>query len=260
MQPRLLESPPIKEAVFEIKVESKPEMSLGDLEGFKAAVKDEYPDSETKIDLQGKITVEKGAIPESLKLTQRKDGIIFRSQNGDKVAQARLDGFAFSLVNNYQDWQTFFGKAFRLWEVYRSTTKPVKIERLALRFINSLDIPSVGAEESINLDEYITVLPSMGDNLNGPIQESLLRILFEDQDFSPSKGILTEIVRGTGNTDSFGLNVILDIDVYQTVSFLPEEDEAISSVFQENLRKFKNKVFFGALTRKALDGLGARYE
>jgi hypothetical protein len=57
------------------------------------------------------------------------------------VFQARLNGFTFSRLPPYVDWESFRTEARRLWDLYRAVANPIAPTRIAVRYINRLDLP-----------------------------------------------------------------------------------------------------------------------
>lgn len=68
-------------------------------------------------------------------------GYRFKNPENTYAYQARADGFTFSRLKPYETWELFRDEAKRLWDKYQSVTNPQQIQRLALRYINQLDIP-----------------------------------------------------------------------------------------------------------------------
>lgn len=250
-----LKNPPIREAIFDIRVKSDDDILLENLANFQSIVSEDFPNREIIVNLESELAIVDSRIPEALKLEQSRDGFLFRNDENSKIIQTRLDGFSFSLIGCYRSWDNFFEQAFQLWLKYREVANPSKIERLSLRFINSFQIPFV-REESVKIEDYLNVYPEMGSNPDFLILQSLLRVVAKNDKFLPSLGIITEVLSPThGEDDEDSLKVLLDIDVFQMVNILANEEELIKKTFSENLRIFKNEIFFDALTERTLEVL-----
>ena len=65
-------------------------------------------------------------------------GMRFQSDDKTRIIQFNQDGFVFSHLRPYTDWQDFSDKALALWEVYRAIALPSDVQRTGLRYINRI--------------------------------------------------------------------------------------------------------------------------
>ncbi|HQR65841.1 MAG TPA: TIGR04255 family protein [Thermoanaerobaculia bacterium] len=79
------------------------------------------------------------------------------------MLQMRLKGFTFSRLAPYTHWEEFSSEANRLWERYEAVTKPVLVERAAVRYVNRLDLPLPVTD----LKRFLTVCPDAPNALGG---------------------------------------------------------------------------------------------
>ena len=84
-------------------------------------------------------------------------GYLFRSADTKQAVQALKDGFSFSRFRPYQDWDAFSKEARDLWERYVSLTKPEKVNRISLRYINRLELPLPFGD----FKEYLLTVPEI---------------------------------------------------------------------------------------------------
>src|SRR5438094_288898 len=80
---------------------------------FHRRIRNEYP----HVSHRKNIHVQLGRRVE-VKPGQRSEGFFFSSVDGRQVVQARLDGFAFSRLKPYKDWDHLRAEAKRLWRDY----------------------------------------------------------------------------------------------------------------------------------------------
>jgi uncharacterized protein (TIGR04255 family) len=168
----------------------------------------------------------------------------FRHLSPDKlnIAQFNRDGFVFSRLRPYQDWETFEREARRLWRIFLGLAAPSEISRLGVRFINRIPI---GANN--DLGEYLVDPPSRPLNLpiDGFLYQSTLNV--------PSHHLSVNIVKTVQGlslaTEEAGL--ILDIDVFtkRPVSC----DEAAMDDVLPKMRWLKNAVFFSLIKPEAIE-------
>ena len=160
--------------------------------------------------------------------------------------QARLDGFTFSRLHPYVKWEELRDEAYRLWQLYKDMTSPESITRVAVRYINNLNIPMPIKD----FDDYLTAPPTVPEGLPQGVSSFLTRTVIHE----PSFGANAIITQALEQVDTDVAPVILDIDVFKLESKGIVEKDAWK--IMEKLRHFKNKVFFSSIT----DDLKERYK
>jgi uncharacterized protein (TIGR04255 family) len=236
----VLRKAPITEGLIDIRVQLPGNVSLADLENLHTQVKYDYPDKKPRKMWAG--TVELKNESEPLKTTQfRVDGYYFRTSDGKQVVQFRFDGFTFSRLRPYSRWEDVYREARRLWDIYRAETKPVLVNRLAVRYINSIEIPS----KNFDYDDYLTAAPRVPQGLPQLVQHFFTRVVIP----FPDQGAAAIVVQTPSDKqDPVNTAILLDIDVYAEVSLSPE-DTKVEEILN-NLRRIKNEVFFNSITEK----------
>ena len=167
-------------------------------------------------------------------------GYAFEDKNSNQIVQFRMNGFTFSLLDHYEDWDDLFSKARSLWESYKAATTPIKVLRVAVRFINQLDIHAP-------IKKYLIFAPSGTDDLPGNYFSSLIRVTKKEP--PETSIILTQAIKP--QLSSGGIPVVLDIDVFQEKTFDPD-DKSIWEAIQ-SFQNIKNDYFFGSLYDLALE-------
>lgn len=233
-------NPPITEGLIDIRVQLPGEVSLADLEKLHEKIKDSYPEKRSRKMWEG--TLELKDEKEPLKTAHFEvDGYHFRSSDGRQVVQYRLDGFTFSRLRPYTKWENVFSEARRLWEVYRTSTKPVLVSRLAVRYINSIEVPL----KAFDYDDYLTAAPRIAPGLPPLLQDFFTRVVVP----FPDRGAVAIIMQTpSGKEDPVNSGIILDIDVFAQVNLSPE-DGRIYEILAV-LREIKNEVFFGSISER----------
>lgn len=242
MKNECFKNPPISEAIFDIRVELPAGIDISLLESFYEKIKDDYPIKQ--INTQGKIVVEKkeGEAP-IVNSSESSNGFIYKSVDGTKIIQTRLDGFTFNKLKPYANWKDFSEEAFALWNEYVQISHPAKITRMALRYINLIELP-FGIE---SFKEYFSTVPEISPDLPQVLQEFFFRLVIP---YNEIKGtaIITQTIDSSKLNDKF-IPYIFDIDVFKNVDLLTD-DKNITTYFEE-LRKIKNDIFIKSLTEKA---------
>lgn len=238
--PRHLTNAPITEALIDIRVKLPSNVDLSTLASVHTSFASGYPEkrdrvrTETKIDLKTMKTDTTSAV----------DGYLFTSSDGKQVVQNRLDGFTFSRLKPYESWDKLREEAYRLWQTYRDSCRPELITRVALRYINRLDIPTPIQD----FGDYFTAPPIVPHSLPQELISFLTRnVVHED-----AHGFVAIISQSLESGSSSKIaTIILDVDVFKEAQFDPKAMDAWEAIDQ--LREFKNKIFFESVTEKTLE-------
>lgn len=242
---RTLENPPLREAIIDIRVNHA---SSIDASRFADLAKDwliKYPIHEKRQQFSGQIKLGPGP---SLDLSEDVEttllGSLYYSEDRKLVVQARIDGFTFSRLDGYTDWDDLFPEAMRLWSQYVEIAQPNSITRLAARYINDLRFKT-----PLTLEEVLTSPPSAPTTLPSGLVSFLTQVTVFDEDTSTH----VTISQALGGSDVAGLaSIILDIDTFQLVELTNVRNmEALSEHFSV-IRTLKNAAFFGSVTDEAL--------
>lgn len=234
-------NPPITEALIDIRAEFGSNITISDLEKLHEKIKSHYPKKRIRHRWEGVIEFkeEEGARAESKDLGP--DGYFFWSADDKQAVQYRLDGFTFNRFRPYKDWEAMRSEAMPLWDLCVAAVKPLLVTRLALRYINSIDIP----EKSFSLEEYFTAPPKVPAGLSQIIEEFLSRIVISFPAMA-SKAIVTQAIQPPKSPNV--TSILFDSDVYREVS-LPGNTPEIWQILEE-LRNVKNDIFDKSLTEK----------
>jgi uncharacterized protein (TIGR04255 family) len=240
-----LSKPPIKEALIDIRVKLSNDFDVYHLKDLDERIRDGYPMKQeqrfTRVEFQLKPDVEPVEPPQPGQSIAKLNGFRYFSQSKDKIFQARLDGFTFNKLPQYTTWEELKDEAKRLWLLYKEVASPEVITRVALRYINNLNIPGPIRD----FGDYLTVPPTMPDNLPQGLNSFLIRMNAYVPDFE-GNAIITQALEPMPFEPS-KVPVILDIDVFKEKVGL---DESEAWELLETLRHFKNEVFFGFITDK----------
>ena len=231
---------PITEAIIDLRVELTDGVTVGDLESVHVGQESAYPTKRniTRAVLQGQIGDQGAAAAASSKPI----GFLFTSQDEKQVFQVRLDGFTMSRLAPYERWEPFRDEAHRLWDVYRSVANPKKVVRLAVRYVNRLNLPLPFGD----FKEYLKTVPEVSPELPQGLAGFFMQLAIPQEDIK-SVALLNEaIIEPTvPNT----VSVVLDIDVFRTDD-LPYGEDGVWAFF-ETLRDRKNEVFEACITDRA---------
>lgn len=231
---------PIVEAVLDIQVDLPDGTTLAQVSSFHDHVKERFPEKEDRTNAEAVIKLSgQGAFVEAA--SAKPIGYLYRSKETMKIVQARLDGFAFNKLKPYENWDAFRTEARELWGVYREIVKPVKIKRIALRYINRIELPL----PFDNFKEYILTVPEIAPTLPQGLAHYLMRLVIPNPEIGATAVIHQVMEQPTGTQQ---LPIIFDIDVFKMVTYT-EENDIIWNEY-EQLRTFKNDIFFDSITDK----------
>lgn len=238
--PRPLANAPITEAILDIRVKLPADLELGKLKTVQTVISENYPTIRERRRWESRVRFSVGAPPKQVALDKGPDGYLFTSTGGKQIVQFRLDGFTFNRLKPYETWESMRDEAYRLWRHYVDVASPELITRVALRYINHLKIPlPIG-----NFADYLVAPPTVPGQLPHFLTSFLTRVVILDSRIGAAANISQALESTSEGT------LILDIDVYKQAAFSVEGKEAWE--FLEELRHFKNRIFFESVTEHTL--------
>jgi uncharacterized protein (TIGR04255 family) len=235
---------PITEALIDFRVEFSSEVNLDSLKDVQRSVEPDYPIVENIILAQGQFQAGSSV---SASASQRDLGYRFLSNDRKRILQARLDGFTFSQLEPYHNWGTLQSETQRLWKVYRSVTQPKTVRRVAVRYINRLDLP-IDSSGFLDFKDYLQTVPEVSPALSQGLSDYFMQLQIPQEDLQALL-IINEAMLPPLSQDTVSL--LLDIDLFSTVEFAADSD-AIWSLL-EKFRDRKNEVFEACITDKTRD-------
>ena len=177
---RTFPNPPITEALIDIRVDPPKEVSLDNLILFYDEVKQKFPLKEETVQWQTGFKVSPDLGPQISEHVGGTTGYLFRTSDKTKVVQSRLDGFTFNKLKPYEGWPAFCNEAKELWIKFLKVAKPKNTTRLALRYINQIDIPLPLKE----FNEYILTIPEVAPGLPNALSEFLMKLVIPNDEIS----------------------------------------------------------------------------
>jgi uncharacterized protein (TIGR04255 family) len=239
-----LPSAPIEEAVIHWR--ARPEAIQDPADFYKELKRrlEGYPTSQPQheIELQAK------GNSEGMAMTVNRpnwSGYRFTSEDEHHIAQFMRNGFAFSRLKPYQNWSCFESEALRLWQIYLDLANPTELQRLDVRFINSIHFTSMD-----EVEELLTAPPKSPSRMNVPLTSFTHQSIFAIPETLYNLNIV-QTVQPTNALKSEVAHFILDLDVF--TDQVPEIDEDSLKGHLSKMRWIKNKAFFSSLTPKAIE-------
>jgi uncharacterized protein (TIGR04255 family) len=229
---------PITEAIIDLRVVPRAETQLHDLEETQSGEERSYPRKDKIFEAVGLLEVRAGKSA-SASAAQQQSGFKFTSEDGKYIWQSRFDGFTFSRLAPYESWVPFRDEAKRLWIQYRARTAPQTIDRLAVRYINRIDIPG----QTIDLKDYFRTSPEVSSDLPQQLAAFFLQLRIPQPDL-PGHALINQTIVPPAREGV--ISVVLDVDLFRKAD-APSDDVAIWDFF-EHLHDRKNTIFEACIT------------
>lgn len=240
-----LDDPPIIEAVLDIDCHMAPSFNLAALEAdARKAFAGEYPKFQAQL-LQETQIEQRPNEPPSLSARQGLQAFQFYKDDLLQLVQVRNNGFSFNRLAPYSSFDDYLLGIGTAWELFKTLARPVRISRIALRYINRILLPTAGSR--VELDEYLRIGPRLPD------EEGLTLSGFLNQHsaLETATGNRVNTILTTQPIEKESLPLIFDIEA---VRIAPLEPDDWASVYGTiiSLRDLKNRVFRNTLSERCL--------
>lgn len=156
--------PPILEALCEFRFEPGPSWD-GALPGlFYAEIREDFPKRRERRDVQlGVRTAEEPMTPQVQgTLVPRMQ---FLREDEQALIQMAPNLLAVNQLRPYPTWPDFRTMIERALAVYRKVAAPVGFRRIGVRYINRIEVPFPTGAESLEIEDYIRLVPQVPEAL-----------------------------------------------------------------------------------------------
>lgn len=168
------------------------------------------------------------------------------SLDGADIFLMTTASFSVSRLAPYTEWESFYESAIRDWEIWKRAVGYQRIQRVGVRYINRIDIPSKPGER-IQLEDYFTCYPEAPEGTGFP---ALANYAMQLQLHGGPDGC-NLIINGASvpspllNHASF----VLDLDISKEGD-VPQKDEELWGLIGR-IRGYKNTAFESCITDPA---------
>jgi uncharacterized protein (TIGR04255 family) len=169
-------------------------------------------------------------------------GARYESADTSRVVQFRRNGFTYSILREYKNWDDLEYSAQGIWREFCKRTSNLEVHRLAVRYINFIEIPG-----GVDLDDYLEAAPRIPPELPQILANFFQRVVIPFSDIG-GQAIVTQL---TEPKPGANVSVVLDIDV-QSQYKLAADSKEIWERFRI-IRGIKDLIFFSYVTEKALE-------
>lgn len=206
----------------------------------------EFPNFKSQVRFHGEFAIEAGVeVEQTVRSSPTWAGIRGESSDGLHIAQFNRDGFVFSRLHPYENWDRLVSEALRLWIVFIDLARPTEVNRIGVRFINRISLSASG----IRLKEYVRWPPASPDGLTLPVAAFLHQETLNVVGYPYVINLIRTIQ--PPQPDGGGPWLILDIDVFTTTPTGLDLRDVQDQLTE--MRWLKNKAFFGSLTSEAVE-------
>ncbi len=242
----ILTKAPIVEAILDVQMVFPKGIEIGKLAALHAPLREHYPTKaeETMVEVGVQLQAGKPLQPSGGKSEIR--GYRFFSQDKKELVQCRKDGFTFNRLAPYTSWQDIIVRAISAWEAYRQACGNATIIRIAVRYINRIELPFV--EGKVAMEHYFKA-PEPGPTIEGLERTGFLT---QCQLYDASSGFTANwsmLAQSLPDKPSI-LAVVLDLDVFVMG---PKVHQGNPPEIWRRMRDLKNRIFFGSLQQKTVD-------
>lgn len=147
----------------------------------------------------------------------------------------------------YFGWQTLFETAMELFPLYAEAARVERISRIAVRYINHLSLP---ISPGTPLTDFLTAVPPAPPGLPAALSAFLSRISLFDATHS-LQAHFTQSLDSVAGQDV--PKILVDIDAFAEIAETASVADVRLAEELQSLREFKNRIFFAALTERAVE-------
>lgn len=245
-----LRKAPVVEAVIELRARPAgtwDEATIGPR--LKEVMRDKYPAAQAMQLFSFSMPIAVNTVAQPLSPTAVAEhssewgGLRFKNPDSTQIAVFKRDSYSFSRLPPYTRWSAVVSEALRLWKTYSDLSGATRIERIGVRFINRLDVPTQG----LKFEDYFSGFGSVPGDL--PLSNFVSHQSIEVPGH-PYAVVLIRTVQSPLAPDAKTIGLITDIDVAMPQP-IPNDRRIITQRLAE-MRFLKNMVFFGSVTKKYL--------
>lgn len=244
MKRREYRNPPIEEAICELRFAPAGEPEFTAPARFYDSIRSSYPG---KPQYQQFVAAGIQVPPQSLgaQVAMRQEGmkILFPSQDGRHLVGLGMNLLSIHALKPYCGWEEFRSRIDQAIKAYQSAAAPVGVTRLAVRYINRVEVAAAPA----NVTEYLTIAPCLPRELPIDFSAFVTRLQSAYRDQGGQLVVTIATVEPNSPTTTAWL---LDIDVAQE---WPSEFFALPRVMDriDELRQREREAFESFITNRS---------
>jgi uncharacterized protein (TIGR04255 family) len=221
---------PVVEAVIEVRYSVA--ISKDDLTGISRRLRHSFPRSEDEVQVGVAFS------PGGVNINQSPLGYKLTSSDGLRIVLLRPNGITNSILAPYNGWEQLLSQARTVLAEAKRIIGRREIQRLGVRYINRLDIPSI----DFNMRDWVNVDVVLPLNFDGALSEFGARFVVPS-----SEGLSVILALQTVPSPLIDhSSLMLDIDVSRD-AVIENSDDALWPLL-EAIRSRKNAIFESCIT------------
>jgi uncharacterized protein (TIGR04255 family) len=155
---RKYKNPPIVEAVCEYRLTQDTPWDLTIPGLFYERVKDDFSQREQRLVQEAELTREPQGLQHQIRTTER---ILLFAPDRKMLIQLGPRLLVINALKPYPGWEGFKPRIIKAWEALQQVVEVRGLERIGLRYINQIELPT----QEVNLEEYFEFYPFVGKRL-----------------------------------------------------------------------------------------------
>jgi uncharacterized protein (TIGR04255 family) len=238
---RVYSRPPVLEALIDIKTRFDSPPELAKLGSFEQGEEERYPERKTLLSGALRVDPQANVVMEA---SQTVNGFRFSDGSNSRIAQVRTDGFAYSRLAPYSQWEEWIPEAERLWKRYVESFAPSSVWRIAVRYVNRVDLHP---DRGDRLRDFLRVRPELPEEASGDIAGFIMRLELPQPQLE--NGMLILSIGRVQSSEEGTVSILLDLDVFQVADFDPKSESMWEAL--NRLHEVENSYFESFITERA---------
>lgn len=208
--------------------------------------KNYYPDKKENIEINFSLEYSPQDGKQASSFRPKQTGYRLTSVDQTDIVIIAPQSLTIARLAPYPGWDKFYDRMIFAWKIWKRIVKVQDINRIGVRYINRIDIPTNGLE-NINIMDYLNFYPNIPVFSGIPMTDYLIQITIPTSNPLWIANIASFIHQPPVLVNTTSL--MLDIDIYSTEK-LPLNDKDLMLRLEE-ARELKNILFKQCVTSKA---------
>jgi uncharacterized protein (TIGR04255 family) len=249
MERRQYRNPPLEEALCEFQFAPGAEWDFAFHIQFLERFRPEYAGKVRRQQMmEAGIQVGPQQTEPAMTMKQGQSRLQYLSADETRIVGIGPDVLSIHVLRPYDKWEDFEARVKRAFGVYREVARPAGVKRLALRYLNRIQLPL----DRVRLEDYFTSPPRLPETVPAAIQTILTRFESVYNDAPVRLTVTFASLEAPAGSSAY----LLDTEVSQEWKESPLPlDEALTVV--QNLKQRQTDAFESMITEKTREVFNA---
>ncbi len=225
--------PPIVEAVIEVRFQNA--LTATELGKCQRKLKKKYPVTKNIYKNFGVLIEIVQGGPKSRGFQKGDEGHRLESNDAEWIVMLYPGQLAFVRLAPYTGWDSFLGAFQDVWKIFKGAAGSRRLTRLAVRYINRIDIPLKPGTETIDIADYLNLGVNTPEGMVVDGYEAVLGMNLDEN----TKAVVRTATQAPAVSKTAALLLDVDLSVHNA---LPAKDEDMYKRLSW-LRDQKNDLF-----------------